>query len=41
MKGTNKMSNKRELLDGARLKFPFYGNMFELFARKSAGDKGF
>ncbi|QGQ94675.1 class I SAM-dependent methyltransferase [Paenibacillus psychroresistens] len=27
-------------LFGARLKFPFYGNMFELFARKNAGDKG-
>jgi predicted TPR repeat methyltransferase len=28
-------------LFGARLKFPFYGNMFELFARKSAGEKGY
>jgi 2-polyprenyl-3-methyl-5-hydroxy-6-metoxy-1,4-benzoquinol methylase len=28
-------------LFGARFKFPFYGNMFELFARKSAGDKAF
>jgi SAM-dependent methyltransferase len=28
-------------LFGARLKFPFYGNMFELFARKNVGDKGF
>ncbi|MCY9667420.1 class I SAM-dependent methyltransferase [Paenibacillus alginolyticus] len=28
-------------LFGARLKFPFYGNMFELFARKRAVNEGF